>query len=389
MPPTSLNSQPQQKGKTIQYWNDFYSGLDESVQELRQSRHQSLAIPKTTLQCSDRQTTDRESYLDVEHERIYSSELEWIAPNSPPLLDMVLDAFPGHSKIVQRDSDLRIRVIEIGCGVSQLSRSLLEHAIKRREMSHPRTSSFYSFVASDVSSVCLERNLARDAPFISSLQATKSSPAGDSLSYEALDILRGITNNGGSQSLGGKFHVCLDKGTLDTFLFRSKRIKKGTSPHPPLLIPLLNNVHQILMNGCNSKYIIISPRSKIKSVRDFKGFASVKRRILRSNLVGDLFLLEANDKKNTDMGDGKGNINKSKKSSSNVYMYECTRNDFYKPGIDCPFRDAGAPADDESFCMTCGVTFREFRGNVEIFNQGEVCWARRWRGHCIHCRGAE
>jgi len=357
------------------------------VQAIRLSRHQSPASTQTPGESSDRLCTDRHSYLDTCHESKGSSELEWIVPNSPPLLDMVLDAFPSHSANMQGDNGNSIRVLEIGCGVSQLSRSLLEHAINMRERSDPRINSFYSFVATDVSSVCLERNLARDADFISALKATNSSSAGDLLSYEALDVVKEATVTGDLKRLGGKFDVCLDKGTLDTFLFRSKRTKKGTSPHPPLLISLLDNVHRILRHGCNAKYIIVSPRSKIKSIRDFRGFSSVRRRLLNSGLVGELFIIESNKKKQSSNLYGKDLVDESKKTDSHVYLYECTINDYYKPGVDKPFRDAGSLVADDSFCMNCGVTFLEFRGNVDICNQGEVCWARRWRGHCIHCRG--
>ena len=244
-----------QKDKTKAYWDTFYSTLPSSGDDANTFATKG-DLAQTTKAKED--TAKKED----------SSDLEWIVPNSPGLLDTILGLFPpSTSETTDRDArndSSAINILEIGC----------------------------------------------------------------------------------------------------------------SSIHPPLLTPLLNNIHRWLLPGCGSKYIIISPRSKIKSVRDFKGFASVRRtKVDTATLDGnDVVLVKSNNKE-------------AARSKSEVYLYECIKNDKYKPDVDEPYSSMGCNSNsDDETCGKCGLSFKEFRGNVDVLDQGEAVWARRWKNHCAHCK---
>lgn len=221
--------QPKQNHKTKKYWDAFYTDLPSHVPK----QSQSSAIEDD------------------------GGSFEWIVANSPVLLDEILMMFPQRSQ--EDDSAGQLNTLEIGCGVSKLSRCLLQRLKQKRAGTNDLVS--YRFVATDISEVCIDQCSLRDSQFISSLNETNK----DTLKYETLDILTSKPTR--------QYHVILDKGTLDTFLFRSKRTKKGSELYPSLLLPLLNNIHAWLKSG--GKYIIISPRGRIKAVRDYIGFNNI------------------------------------------------------------------------------------------------------------------
>ena len=219
-----------QKVKTKDYWDSFYSSLP-SDGGINSTKVQNLGETSP-------------------------SELEWIVPHSA-----VLETISGLCPPSIQDRShvpVSVNALEIGCGVSQLSLTLLRRLLLSQDAD--RRDVRYFFVATDVSPICIEHNRTRDDSFMTSLNI-----AHGSLSYELLDVL----DDKLSSAHDRKYDLILDKGTLDTFLFRSKRKQKGSSSHPPLLKPLLNNIHRWLRTGCGSKYVIISPRPKIKSLRDF------------------------------------------------------------------------------------------------------------------------
>ena len=256
-------------------------------------------------------------------------------------------------------------MLEIGCGVSRLSLSLLQRMLLRRQ---EEASGFHrracNFVATDVSLMCIEQNRMRDECFAASIPA-----AVGSLRYEPLDML----NQNSSASRRNLYEVILDKGTLDTFLFRSKRTNKRSASHPPLLTSLLKNVHRLLRSSCGAKYVTVSPRRKIKAVRDFRGFASVRRiKIETDSLAGDAVLV-------------RGNSERAARPTSAVYLYECTKNDSFDSDSDLPY-SAESGADGDSTCRRCGMTFADFRGKSGARGQGEIALQRRWKNHGIHCK---
>ena len=293
-----------QKDKTIRYWDDFHSS---------------------------------------------NVSFEWNAALTPRLLEAITQV------IDDVGVDNALSVLEIGCGVSALSRSLLEYltrAERRRDGEYS-----YDFLATDVSDVCLEHNLARDAGFSASLQAA----TGSSLQYAKLDLL---VDSAQASRHDGAYHFIIDKGAIDTFMFRSKT-KKSEDSYPPILVRLLDNIHRWMRDG--GRYVIVTSRRSIPAVQDFRGFSNVTK-----TKLGVESILCKGDK--------------SKKTKDDIYLYECTKHRSYRPGVD----DAHASkptVDDKTECPKCGMTFRQLRGNIAALDQGTAIWTRRWHGHVQHCKG--
>jgi hypothetical protein len=326
-----------QKVKTKDYWDSFYSSLPSDG--------------------------DINSTVDQNLGEKSSSGLEWIVPHSA-VLETISSLFPLSAQD-RSHASVSVNALEIGCGVSQLSLTLLQRLLLNRQDSDRRDVQYF-FVATDVSPICIKHNRTRDDSIMTSLNT-----ADGSLSYELLDVLDDKLSSAHNRN----YDIILDKGTLDTFLFRSKRKQKGSSSHPPLLKPLLNNIHRWLRTGCESKYVVISPRPKIKSLRDFKGFASVRQiKVDASTLNGSIVLV-------------KGNSENARTTNSEVYLYECVKDDSYNPDDDVPYRGVVGDADDEFLCVKCGMSFKHFRGTVDVRDQGAIVWSRRWKNHIIHCKG--
>ena len=268
---------PKQSHKTKQYWDKFYSDVSSHTPQ------ESISLATES---------DGKSF-------------EWIVSNSSVLMEDLLSICSLASNHPCRK--MHLRVLEIGCGVSELSRFLLERLLRKRSKNTDESTS-YEFDVTDISEVCIKQCRQRDNAFISSL--TNSN---DYLRYNTLDVLTTMPSQ--------RYDIILDKGTLDTFLFRSKRTDKGSQMYPPLLSHLLNNIHGWLNPG--GTYVIISPRSRIKAVRDFNGFKSV-RTLKFDEPLGNLVLLKSN------------NTNRDRKNG--VYIFNCEKNDEYYPERDQPFR---------------------------------------------------
>ena len=305
---------------------------------------------------------------------------EWIARDTSYLLDLiaglVVDDEEQEGGCHSARRTLAIRIIEIGCGTSTLSRSLLSHLRRRRgQLAASSTSSpvSYHIVATDVSEVCIQNNRDRDGAFIGSL----ADDAVDTLRYETLDALStSCTGDAKLFSKGSLYDIVLDKGCLDTFLFRNSRGNKSTDRHPPLLAALLFNVSKMLQQG--GKYIVISPRRRIPSLAQFVGFKNdITKLEVEARSVGDL---EGNQGDNP---------------SAKAYVFVCKRARDIDIGdrLDPPsenssmFRDTSELSliSDESICEGCGLTFAIFRGDEPLTGRGEMRWFRKWKGHKQHC----
>jgi SAM-dependent methyltransferase len=252
------------------------------------------------------------------------SAKEWILKPSEALFE----AIPLHG-----------RVLEIGCGTSHLSRDLYCHYKES-----------CAVVATDVSAVCIKSNQKRDEALLAMSQGR--------FSYQVLDALQS------NPELMDSSNVILDKGCLDTFLFRS-----GHQVSEQLVKTLLDNVHRWLKD--NGKYIVFTPRRRLKLLRDYAGFASVQRSALdeSSNVVlGDLDGDSGND---------------------TVYMYVCEKDRSYTPGNGIAFRDGYDLAfrGEKHTCSSCSMTFQDFCNGEDMNGKRIKYWTRRWRGHCVHCRG--
>ena len=309
-----------------------------------------------------------------------SADQEWILQDSQHLVEHIRSVI-AHSE----DRYKTINILEIGCGTSSLSKSFLQNFISMRQ---PENRQRCHIVATDVSEDCIRYNQERDVDYIHSLLATphctdnhlESIRQGiatfDSLLYETLDVLSEASIDAFHSKLKLQFHehgflpnIIMDKGCLDTFLFRGEKHSNKSSRYPPLLLSLLNNVHSLLAD--NGQYIIISPRSKIKAVRDFSGFSMVSIHKLDPQAIGKGKL----DGKLKDDG------------TAHSFVHVCHRHNSYKVSFHEPFKDENSfqIVDDNDICPSCFITFSEYRCGDDVIRRGPCYWSRRWKGHCIHC----
>ncbi|GFH45532.1 hypothetical protein CTEN210_02006 [Chaetoceros tenuissimus] len=275
-----------QKEKTLQFWDDFYEKEEQTK--------------------------------------------EWIVQPSQHILNMIEEHLPSSSDVA--DS---LHILEIGCGNSQFSLILWEYLNNKIECNEIDLESVH-VTATDVSSVCIDSNLQRDSERMKKFGQ-------HSFHYKILNVLQE------NQSCQHKFHLVLDKGCLDTFLFRS-----GKNEETSILHTLLDNVHSWLKD--DGKYIIFSPRQKIKALRDYNGFASVEK--VKIACTGDL--------------DGKSS------DEETIYIHICTKNKLYQIG-DVPFRSNMNNVPD--FCSSCKISFHEFRKGEAMSGKRETYWFRTWINH--------
>lgn len=284
-----------QKEKTLQFWDDFYEKEEQTK--------------------------------------------EWIVQPSQHILNRIEEHISSFSDVA--DS---LHILEIGCGNSQFSLILWEYLNNRIQCNETDLESVH-VTATDVSSVCIDSNRQRDSERIKKI-------GNNSFQYKILNVLQ--ENNRYQQ----KFHLVLDKGCLDTFLFRS-----GKNEETSILHTLLDNIHSWLKE--DGKYIIFSPRQKIKALRDYNGFYSVKK--VKIDCTQDQI----------------GVLDGKSRQEEIIYMHTCTKNTLYQIG-DAPFRSNINNVPE--FCSSCKVSFQEFRKGEEMSEKNKKKWLRTWINHTRHCR---
>ena len=347
-----------QNSKAINFWNDYYD-----------SQHN---LP------SDK--TDGNKEWIVHHDSIV-------------ILELLKSHLSSFKKIEEEDGIISRNIVEIGCGTSCLSRSLIQHLVNGSTIQNKNTKNEmgenfnFKITATDVSSVCIEQNRTRDQTFINNIKP-------HTLEYQVFDVIAGNSSTSGMSKLQeNNVDMVLDKGCLDTFLFRGGSYRKDEYSHHPLLTKLLHNIHHILKKDDCSKYIVISPRSKIKALRDFKGFCKVDRIKLRTSLDGqsDVYVQSAD----LEHGNGKDqmrNNNNTEIKPGYVYVYVCLVNSNYEPSDHIePYNSKHFDTSlfpDSSECPKCNISFAQFRSFEDVNHRGKVFWARRWKAHCIHCKGS-
>jgi hypothetical protein len=272
---------------------------------------------------------------------------EWIMQPSDEILETIARHCPKTS------TDLKI--LEIGCGTSTMARDLWQHIKKEDE-----NRNVYMLVT-DVSPVCIQINEERDEALLTTEYFEKQAPE-SSLEYFVLNVVD-------DRPLGEEQKACeviLDKGCLDTFLFRSRQ-RGENHVYTPIVKKVLDNIWSWMADD-DGVYLLISPRSRLRAVRDFAGFASVERHSLSSASKADLV----------------GNEDKS------GYIYVCRKNTSYvvgeTPAFSADYKDL--PPDDTK-CQKCGTTFIELRKGEAVEGRGVVFWTRQWKGHCKHCKGPD
>lgn len=418
--------------RAIEFWDNYHTQQQYEDQQqitpissdIRPSPEFSTGIGSSNSSIS----TATNHGAETEGGSIARRSKEWILRDSPLLLKSIhsvlnsIATFTGSSTTEIKRAPIienQQHILEIGCGTSRLSRSVLEYV---RSIDNTKQSSSplsYHIIASDVSEVCLRMNRIRDRNFPSLLnqqQQTQNNQQNDrdsankttlkdTLKYIALDITKDNCefNHHYNESTSTdcvrtielpKLHdMVLDKGCLDTLLFRRSTCHEhnSTHSHSPLVTNLLNNVHSILKpNG--GVYFLITPRSKLKSVRDFSGFRSVTIEQL-SHDKGDT-KIEQDNNPGIEMGDLElthTNMHRNTPESQQcAYIYTCIRNDRYQIEKHSPYIDkygiAKLPLDDD-ICLKCGISFIKFRSGENVQGRGRAFWSRRWRGHGLHCTG--
>jgi len=462
---SSINTTSIEIERAIKFWDEYhYANADEPYNHNDKKESQWFASPRNERAESETSsdTTNFKTSRDVESESESRRSKEWILRDSPVLLQRIhstLNSIPASTvsaSVTAKDETIPRRILEIGCGTSRLSRSVLEYLRYRANISIQQSSIHHStnttdstaaasavsfrIIATDVSEVCLRFNRIRDKNFLTLLshqhheqqqQQQQQSPHtttcllttnknSDVLHYQILDITKDNTNPsttiGNTQShpvdLPKQQDMILDKGCLDTLLFRrSTRHSNNntlhsnihnsniTHLHSPIVTNLLNNVHSMLKpNG--GVYFLITPRSKLKSIRDFKGFSSVivhkigqlpingTTRIDDGNLTMEMGQLEHSNTQQQPHHHNKQH--ETNTSQQCAYIYTCIRNDKYQIGKQAPYADkyrvTVLPQEDET-CLKCGVSFLNFRLGEDMLGRGQAYWIRRWRGHSVHCAG--
>ena len=291
---------------------------------------------------------------------------EWISTPGEELLAMIFDQIcnDGKESVFQQQcgsARLCFSVLEIGCGTSTLARDLKRYIEERNPM--------IDVIAcgTDVSTVCIEINTKRDccdAPPNSSTDSNDGVDMGSrsrgSLWYEVLNALDGEPSR-------KNWDLIIDKGCLDTFLFRSRSRGSKNKNYPECLRILLDNVHgwqgkdatageaaatddddQLVAartsqtddnnitddesstgeqaqppGRTKSVYLCITPRRKLKAIKDYTGFSSVERYTLPKSCESTL--------------ESKNYSSNGDKDASKSYMYVCTKNDDYEVGVSMPF----------------------------------------------------
>jgi SAM-dependent methyltransferase len=238
-----------QKEKTLQFWDDFYRTVEKEEAK------------------------------------------EWIIQPSDSLFRCMLDSFQlRNGRDGENEEELErqtFKVLEIGCGTSLLSEALCKY------WEHHEPCRTLHVVASDVSQVCIEQQQKLQSRYCQNDNNMAI------LEYQVLNITETHIE------LASQYDLILDKGCLDTCLFRSKNTETWIDI-------VIQNLHSWLKP--HGSYTIITPRSKIKHVRDYPGF-DVTRKILTAEEFG-----------HGDLEPRSGNKqNQSFEKEQSQYMYVCHR----------------------------------------------------------------
>jgi hypothetical protein len=439
-----------QRESTIKFWDDFYVAQQKEQEQLGEAPQEEDETATTRLPSN----RSRNSY----HHDLCK---EWILQPSPALLEelakyitSLVSNRQNHCLLDKEDSTredvtrlIVVRILEIGSGTSCLARELCRYLNNNNNSNNNTAKPWNTFcyrtttvefhvLATDVSHVCIEQNRQRDAPFILSSTSSRSSSSSSPslLQYQVLNVVQGGGDSPAAE-LAGKFDVILDKGCLDTFLFRSRT--RGSGPkrdYSPLVRTVLDNVHTWLATGNSNEhdgnsndtstpptatsggggggggggvYLILSPRSKLKCVRDYRGFASVERHLL------DLTKLDRGDLENS--SNRTGNDCNKNTSKERVFLYQCHKNPRYSPttiaasprgednrDINARFADASYSAfsrnnnnntgrilattdSNGTTCPKCQMSLVDFFKNKTRGNK--IAWTRKFQGHIQHCKG--
>jgi hypothetical protein len=292
-------------------------------------------------------------FWDEYHEQ--NGEKEWLIHGTSDLLESIY-------RNCGSSQDGRLRILEIGCGTSAMARELWKY-IEDAE-SKAQKGRRVLIRSTDVSRVCIDSCFARDRNISNVYGPDDLALEGCGLEYVTLDVQVPPTFEE-----SGQWDAVIDKACMDTFLFRSK--SRGDKRNYPMVVLMaLETIWRLISD--NGVYILISPRRKLKPIRDFAGFSSVEKLEIRPEV--------------------KCNILSPKgfrqKDPSDVYfMYICRKNAEYVVGDPNPFRLplCDMPSDDTR-CENCGMSFAALRQKDDPEGRRGIFMLRKWKNHCAYCK---
>jgi hypothetical protein len=221
-----------------------------------------------------------------------ATKQEWIYESSDHLFQMIL------APIIMSDDDDNddtttnvVRILEIGCGTSTLAADLCDYwnrtyynnsAPDQQEEDRPELGRRrrMTMIATDASAVCIEQQ-----------RANNHHP--DQCSYEVWNILEPRDDDN-----EWKFDLIVDKGCVDTILFRAK---KGVE----LVTIALSNIQHCLRTT-DSPYCVISSRKKYRKYLAPVFAGSITSRRLDVTQKGDAAMIV------------------KKERNDQVFLYVCT-----------------------------------------------------------------
>jgi hypothetical protein len=174
---------------------------------------------------------------------------------------------------------------------------------------------FLHVIATDVSSVCITQQKERQQRMLLQQCNISDPDVSSSLSSSTLEYdIFNITTTDVPQQYQHQFDMVLDKGCFDTCIFRSN--KNTIDQWIPTVIT--NIVHCLIPQ--KGIYAVITPRNKIKYLRDSNAFRSVTRTVLSSSqyLFADIEV-KAPTKNNND-----NNCNDNNSNTVSPICYDTT-----------------------------------------------------------------
>ena len=300
---------------------------------------------------------------------------EWILHPTDTLLQSVAQQIPAFHQEVGG----MIRILEIGCGTSTFARDLWLYLLQKS--SDQQKNLVVHVCATDISPVSIEFCRDRDQKWIH--DATDDSSR---LEYKCLDVLM---NEEGTFPPLQHWDLILDKGCLDTLLFRSRRQRGENRKYPQCLEALLNNIWSWLVPN-NGVYLLLSPRKKNLALKDFAGFVSVCRLPLDSPQQAALVPARG-EKKNVDTVVEMDNKPKRKPVERQcTHAWICRKDLSYVPDQDACWQNGRLTADSlppkDSICPKCKISFDAFRQGSDNSERENAYWGRVWKQHQNHCK---
>ena len=380
-----------QKEETIQFWNELHAA-----------------------------TAGKDEQSPANH---HSNKKEWIVHPNEALLDILWRQIRMNHLLRHKNSKHRhLRILEIGCGTSTLSADLFHYnyddnrhakhgngnrasAAVHNDSQDSGNVSGLEIVATDVSEVCIQQQQQKRQHERLQQNDTLHSHSTDecgTLEYRVWNVTEPPPPD-----FIGSFDVVLDKGCLDTFLYRSRQRGPGVNV---LVQRVLAHVHACLSSSSSSssfssssshncteeascsRYFVISPRRKHKSLRDYPGFTKLERHDLDSNRSTHSNTSTSMTIQPGDLdGHQQNKKNPCRGEQPNMFLHVCTKNSKFDPNNNDDDghndTDSRTIPTDNSKCLHCQMTFYQYRQGENLDGRGCSFWYRRWKGHTTHCRG--